>query len=516
MAHLPSPDRFLQRLAVALLFALLLASGWQTPAPAAAAPSNSSLTDVFSALHLTPEPADYVVIVDTSASMTTDSRYQRVRDGLSQMVQALSPDDRVAVITFDAKPVLRRPLTPVGSNRPAVVASLPASPTGQATDIGQAISSGLDLMQRANLRGRAAILLFTDGLIDTAKTSPYATVTSPGWNGLQQRAAALQSSHDIAPLAIGLTSNTDAAVLKRVFANVTDVSSNDLGSYLGQVSTEVLKAAAISKLKGHLSNPVEASLSGLPATLQSGEAPATLLLHNSNPTIPVQVNDLGVRGDGASMTVRGMPRSLALQPNGTATVNVTVSFTHPSSSTISYQVTGSVTTPWQDVISHDLGLTWSAKLASSTGHIAQPAAAPTPLASSKPPVKSSSAAPLLIGGLLLLLVLALAVFLAVRLLRGAGGPPLTGTLSVLRNGRPVDERLLRGRTASFPLVDSAAAINLRGAKSREGQSGVKVVISAGKERASGTLFEGDRLEFSDLVVTYTTDRTRMLRLIGTD
>ena len=517
MAHRPRPARLGHRLVLSLLLFMAVPLTWQQSSVAVAAPADASLTDVFSALHLSPEPADYIVIVDTSASMADkENRYQRVQAGLSRMAQALSPDDRVAVITFDATPVVRRPLIPIGSNRGAVVASLPSAPKGQATDIGRGISAAIDLMQSSNLRSRAAVLLFTDGQIDTDKSSPYATVTSPGWAALKQRASALQSSHDIAPLAIALAANTDAAVLKQVFTNVTDVQASDLGSYLSQVSTEVMKAAAITRLKDHMADPVTASLDGLDAASASGTTSAKLVLHNTNPQVPVEINGLAVAAQPASaVVVKGIPSSVSISPGETSTIPVTVTMTPPpAGSSSTYQITGDVSTPWRKVLDSDLQLKWAAKLTSAPQRITSQAPS-SPVATTRPATTTKTGGwPILpiVGGLALLAVL----ILALRALRGASGPQLTGTVSVLRLGRPVDERLLRGRTMSFTLTDPPVALTLRGTKGRDARPGVIVSASAGKERVSRTLFEGDTLDFAGLVVTYTTDRTRMLRLIGTD
>lgn len=517
MAHQPTPGRLEHRLVLSMLLFIGIALGWQHATVAVAAPPEASLTDVFSALHMSPEPSDYIVIVDTSASMAdNNNRYRRVQAGLSRMAQALSPDDRVAVITFDAKPTVRRRLTPIGANRGAVVASLPQVANGQATDIGRAISAALDLMRSSNLRSRAAVLLFTDGQIDTDKSSPYATVTSPGWAALKQRAAALQSSHDIAPLAIALASNTDAAVLKQVFSNVSDVQASDLGSYLSEVSTQVMKAAAVTRLKGHMADPVTASLDGVGSTPNSGQTAARLVLHNTNPQVPVEITGLAVTAQPASaVAVSGFPASVSLAPGQTSTLPVTVALTQrPTGTSLTYQLTGSVSSPWKKVLESELQLTWSAKLASTAQRISWQTAT-SPVVTTRPGRSAKPEAwPVLpIAGVLVLLAV---VLLGLRAWRRASGPQLTGTLSVLRLGRPLDERLLRGRTMSFSLSDPPVALTLKGTKGRESQPGVVVSASAGKERASQTLFEGDTLDFSGLAITYTTDRTRMLRLIGTD
>ncbi|SDB87047.1 von Willebrand factor type A domain-containing protein [Raineyella antarctica] len=425
------------------------------------------------------------------------------------MVDSLSPDDRLAIITFDTKPQVRQALTTIGSDRQSALSSLPSTPVGQATDIGTALNAAVDLMEGGDLRQRGAVLLFTDGTIDTASSSPYATVNSAGWTQLHQRAAALQGRHDIAPLAIALTSDTDAAVLKRVFANVTDVPASRLGNYLPQVSTDVMKAAAVKKLQDQLAAPVQVSVEG-PLRATSGAAPrrTTLILHNANTAVPVRVDGLAVEADPASgITVGGLPESVDIPAAGTVTVEAQVSTTAPPGTTVPLAVTGTVTSPWQAVITGDLGLSWQSVLTASPMTLT---ASKSAVAIWSDLVQSRSAR---IGGLVLLALVVLGgvwgVWLATR-------PRLAGSLTVTRDGAVLDERLLRGRSMSLGLGKDIVSAQVTPVKDTEGERGVVVQVSAGTERKSGSLFEGDSLTVGDLTIRYTTDRARMLQLIGTD
>ena len=501
---------------LAPLFALAVLL--QAPA-AAAAPRPATLTDVFAKLSISAQPTDYVVIVDTSASMVDQGRYQLVKSALTRMAKALRSDDRVAVITFDTGPTVRRPLTIVGSKPEAIASSLPATANGQGTDIGSALNSALNLMQGISLRTRVAVLLLTDGKIDTPATSPYATVNSSGWAGLHQRAAALQSSHDIAPLAIALTSNTDAAVLTQVFSNVIDVPATNLGTYLSQVSTTVMKAAAVKKLQQGLEDPVTASLSGLTAAPSAQPVNVTISLHNTNPLVPVQVTGLGIAADPTSkVALTDAPAAIDIPAAGTATVNVKVSDALKPGAKATYRVTGSVTSSWQSVIVHDLGLTWKPSLTSSGVSVAELSANPSPSATAAATQTTAGGSRwlvLLIGALGLIAVCA-AFFFVARAGWRASRPPLVGTVSVLRNGEVIEEGLLRGRRMSVTLTNPAITIVLTSTRNAQREPGVRIDVTNGKSRLRGQLFEAETFDVEGLNITYTTDRTRMLRLIGTD
>ena len=493
--------------------------GLQAPA-AAAAPRQATLADVFSSLSISAQPTDYIAIVDTSASMVDQGRYQLVKAGLTRMAQALRPDDRVAVITFDTGPVLRRPLSTVGADPTAIASSLPGTPNGQGTDIGSAIASALTLMEGAPLRTRVAVMLFTDGQIDTPATSPYATVNSRGWAGLHQRAEKLQQSHDIAPLAVALTSNTDAAVLKKVFSNVIDVPATNLGNYLSQVSTTVMKAAAIKKLQPGLTSPVTATIAGLSSAPSSQPTDVTITLHNGDPFVPVQVTGLAVSSDPRSaVSATGLPDSVDIAGGGTASIAVKLTDSLAPGAHTSYHVTGSVTSGWQSVITQDLGMRWTPALTSSAISVQRPSSQSSTPADPTTTASASShgwLAPA--AGAAGLIAVAVALAFAARGVLRSTRPPLIGTVTLLREGAVVDERLLRGRsmTMTFPPPNPTVRIVLQSARDTAKGTGVKVHASTGKERSSAILFEGDAASFGDITITYTSDRTRMLKLIGTD
>lgn len=499
----------------ALLGSLLLTSVAPVIPPAAAAPPSATppqqaaLPDVLSALSITQEPADYVVIVDTSSSMIDQGRYQLVRSGLVDMVGSLAPDDRLAVITFDSAPQVRRGLTPIGADPQTIVSSLPATPSGTATDIGAALGSAVDLMERGDLRQQGAVLLFTDGRIDTSPGSAYATADTPGWAALKQRASALQQRHDIAPLAIALTSNTDATVLRQVFSNVTEVPSARLGTYLPQVSTDVMKAAASGRLQGHLADPVRAVLEQ-PLRVTSDAAPhgVTITLHNTDPVIPLQITGLALAADPASaVTVTGAAESVDIPAGATVSTEVQVTTSAAPGTSVPLQLSGTVTSPWQAVITGDLGMSWAPTLAADPASLTV-----VPGAGTRWAALTHSRVTQLAGVALLLVLLAAGAWAGWWATR----PRLTGVLTVRQAGDILDQHRLGGRRMALALLDGAASVTLLPERRKDGQRGVSLTATAGTDRASGTLYDGEAIDLRDLTLTYATDRSRMLQLIGTD
>lgn len=281
--------------------------------PAYAEPAQASLGDVVKALGMASQPSDYVVVVDTSKSMQTDARYQRVVSALGSMLGALKPSDRVSLVTFESVATVRyRGL--VGTDPKAVLGNLPASPGGVASDIGAGIAAGLAELERADASASGAILLFTDGKID-APTSPYAKPSGRAWAQLKVRAERLQSRHEVDPLAIGLASNTDAALLKQVFSGAIDVPAGGLSPYLTGVSTAVLRLRVAKQLEPDLAKPV-AVFWGSEISQLGTRSPVrtTVTLRSGAVHVPLVVT--GARGIASewNVDVAGLPAAIALQP----------------------------------------------------------------------------------------------------------------------------------------------------------------------------------------------------------
>src|SRR5262249_45253212 len=121
-------------------------------------PPQATIDEVYRSLGVTAVATDYVVLVDTSASMAKNGRYSSVQAGLRAFFGGLRPDDHVTLITFDSVPNLVR-------NGPAsttmdAVDRMP-SPKGEFTDIGAAIELAFDVLDGANTGSPGAIVLLT-------------------------------------------------------------------------------------------------------------------------------------------------------------------------------------------------------------------------------------------------------------------------------------------------------------------------------------------------------------------
>ena len=106
--------------------------------------------------------ADMAIVLDTSSSMRTEG--VELRRAAVRLLDALPPDDRAMVVTFDDKIRIRAELT---ANKEPLRRAVSTLPIGQATRLYDAVHLVLaDRMSGKDAR-RTAVVLFTDGL-DTA------------------------------------------------------------------------------------------------------------------------------------------------------------------------------------------------------------------------------------------------------------------------------------------------------------------------------------------------------------
>lgn len=423
----------------AVLVGLALAGVLAAPLAAQAAPA-IGVDDVVVALGLASEPADYVVLVDTSGSMNQGGRYRAVRRELRKLLSSLDADDRVSLLAFSTT-ATRRYRGKVGTNPDKILATLPASATGDHTDIGAAIEGGMTELESTDTHRLAALILITDGELDTLPGAKYAKVDSSAWKKLKARATKLAKDHDVAAYAVSLMATTDADLLKRVLPQASEVSATEVGTRFAQVADDLVRLRATKALKSELAAPITVAWTGdLGAAGAGGSVPVQLDISSSYPHVPVVLSDLTlVAPAGLTVAVSGLPGKVSLKPGGTATVQAQLTLTGARRSNAAITLAAKVTSPWSRVLAKDLGVEFAPAI---EGAAKVPAASiaitllPTLL-----PTIGSAAAPLALG----LLVLALVVLVGRTLLT----PRMSGVLSFTRNGRLLADVVVTGRRAKL-------------------------------------------------------------------
>ncbi|MCA0296142.1 MAG: VWA domain-containing protein [Actinobacteria bacterium] len=474
----------------------------------AALPANADpvgVDDVIAALGLQPEPATYVVLADTSGSMNADGRYANMRSELGKLVDSLDPRDSVSLMTFDTK-VTSRFQGVVGDNRSAVLAGLPASASGLHTDIGRAIEAGLDAMEKSSAQRQVALILITDGDLD-APGSPYEDPKkSSAWKKLKTRATALGATHQVAAYAVSLMAATDAGLLKTVFPNAREVAPEQVGARFAQVGTDLLKLQAAAALKDEVAQNIGVRWTGdLGASLANGR-PVDVQLDFTSPYphVPVVLSDLTVQAPpGVRVELSDLPKSVTLEPGGTATVHAKAVVTGTGGGNVNVGLTATANSSWKKALDA-MGL----KFAPAIDGAAPVPAAPITLPPNLLP---------LVGGIAGLVAAAVAVLLLARLLLT---PSMSGVLAFRRDGRDLADVVLGGRR--MKLVAPVAATDLTGlsgtatgARASGGNArAVRIDARFGAAAARGLVVDGGTIALGDLEITYVSGRRRILDKIG--
>lgn len=442
----PSSGRS-RRLGILALFIGALAASLVPGQVAAQQPPDAPATrdEVFEDLGVNDVPADYVVLVDTSRSMTDSGLYPRVKDSLADFLAALAPDDFLSLRTFDS--VARVEWSaPVGDSPQAVLDSLPDSANGTATDIGAGIESGLRDLERPDANPVGAIVLITDGLHQPPDATVYPTTDGAPWEALRARADAVSADHLIRSYAYPLTDQAQAGLLDSVFTNTEVLSqpATQLPSFFDRLKSEVRADKARLLLESDLPVVVrvvwpEQDLADLDLT--EGSAEVEIRLRSKAQHTPVTLSRFDLQSTGLPISADGFPDSITLAPGQERSIPLTLSFEtrggfglgrHVETQSGQLELDADVSSPWQTVIDDDLGIEFEGRLRGNTTEVTATG-------------EVGWGWPSLI---LLALVISLVVALIVRRWIGRN-PRLRGTLTASPPGSPQARVVLSGRVVTM-------------------------------------------------------------------
>lgn len=486
MKHTVRP-RALRGVRAAAFGAALLAAPVLAAGPAQAAPADAghpTRAEIYQALKLAQEPADYAILVDTSGSMKQDGRYDTVRATLRPFLDGLTPRDHVELVTFDSSPHIQY-LGSAGDTA-AIMSHLPAAPDPHgATDIGAALDTALTELERNDASPVASVVLLTDGEQDPAAGSRYPTSSGPAWTQLAHRADAVAKHAALAGYALPLGSGASGAdLLGHVVRDTTELrpkNIQDLGGYLARAGDRTRARQAALLLAGDRGKGVTAGWSdGGRADLTGGSASAHLTLHSTTSRVPLTVTGLHASLTDPSVTVGGLPDRVMLQPGGSRTFDVQlhgrlragpVPYRRTEDQDATLRLSGRVGSAWEQPLAPDV------TLAVPRGIRVTRSVAPL-----RGTVGSAALLPSVLGALLL------AAVVGWLLWRRSRRPRLTGALLVAR--------------AMDGLEPERIPLGGRGARLRPATVG-------GAGRVRGRRRATDRGARVDLLIRYSPDGSRM-------
>ncbi len=120
------------------------------------------------------EPVDLMVILDRSGSMQGE-KIDSARQAIIDLVSQLSPEDRLALISYSTDVTLHAGLLPATpQNRERLIRTVAEIQASGGTNIEAGLQQGLDILNtREARRGRTRLILISDGLANHGITDPH-------------------------------------------------------------------------------------------------------------------------------------------------------------------------------------------------------------------------------------------------------------------------------------------------------------------------------------------------------
>jgi Mg-chelatase subunit ChlD len=292
------------------------------PIQAQAAPADVTPTSVAVSLGAASVPAEIVVLIDVSQSMSgrNGGLYPEVKRDLPRFLSGLArhdPQDTVAVVVFGPRTATQT----IYLGKPTSTVPLPADATRSGTDVGYAFEHAIDILKEAPSAIKVGgVLLLSDGNLFAPHDPEYGggrSYTAPGWRKLRQAVKGLSMTVTGYGLPLSESQAHIANVrdaLDHVFAQSQTLAPDltDLGAELGLARQRILASRVRRAARLNSGRGVQVTWVGLPGTagapaldLGSGSADVTVRLADRAPRVPLTVSGLSVTSSGLPVTISG-------------------------------------------------------------------------------------------------------------------------------------------------------------------------------------------------------------------
>jgi Ca-activated chloride channel family protein len=175
------------------------------------------------------KPANVLLVLDTSGSMTEENRLERAKDGLDAFLKSVSPNDRVGLTIFSDKVQPLVPIGPVRQNANQLRSTIKTLIADGGTSIYDATHDGVTTVTQLNDKERInSVVLLTDGE-DTDSTRSIDDIeqelAGQGDSSSRVRVFTIAYSAGAAGAADGLKRIADASGGKSYEGNTEDIES---------------------------------------------------------------------------------------------------------------------------------------------------------------------------------------------------------------------------------------------------------------------------------------------------
>lgn len=189
------------------------------------------------------ENCDFIIMLDTSGSMKRGGLFGQVKLTVSDFLDALEPGDYLSLIAFDTYPrylLFPQTISADMSKLKDAILKLPA-PTGQKTDIGAALESTVDELNRPRANRLQFVFFITDGKHEPPQGSKYQNIADKNWTLLCEKARRTRFDKLVSVTGLGLNEWTDIQLIKKVFPNALPLTVDKIGfaNYFDRLKSEI-------------------------------------------------------------------------------------------------------------------------------------------------------------------------------------------------------------------------------------------------------------------------------------
>ena len=218
-----------------------------------------------------------LLVIDVSGSMATANKLAEAKAAAKAYVDQMRPGDQAAVVAFDTHVSVVQAIT---TDHQALTSAIDSLQSGTDTAMFDALMSAEHLL--ANVSGRKAILLLTDGMDNRSKNKEDVVVNAVGPSGLTISTIGLGNPQDAKSLQ-GIDETSLRALAKQAGGVYTyEPDPSQLASIFQQYGTALQSEYALtymspSTLRDGMNRSLSVSLNGGSAVVQSQYNPGGVL-----------------------------------------------------------------------------------------------------------------------------------------------------------------------------------------------------------------------------------------------
>lgn len=189
-------------------------------------------------------PRLYTIVMDTSRSMFSASKFQRAKDAATEIIGLLSDSDYVNLIEFNGNAYTLHNSALLSYSREEVLETIENLTVSQGTSIGSGLKAALDMMRGDTVYGEKRVMLITDGLNFTYDTYEPAEIVK------EMRDYDIYTS--VLDVGRGGDTGTEATQAKELLTRIVNYGG---GQYLDISTEDNLEAVIDNELPSDVNNP---------------------------------------------------------------------------------------------------------------------------------------------------------------------------------------------------------------------------------------------------------------------